>query len=143
MLKLCKKGRLIMFCSNCGNKLNENAYVCVNCGIILKKRSDNVVVKEKKETNVIGILSIVFGSLSLVLSLLLFFHDISSVGMYTEIYERVFFALENAIFAILFASVSLILSLVGKRTNYSNIGLALSILSFFFIITEVFVVIIY
>ena len=26
-----------MYCRNCGNKVDENAYICVNCGVILKK----------------------------------------------------------------------------------------------------------
>ena len=137
------KGRLIMYCVNCGNKLDENAYVCVNCGLLLRKRSEVNVVKENRNTNTSGFVSTIFGVIAIVLSLMLFFHDISLVGMYTEVYERVFFALEYSLFAILFASVTLILSLVGKRNNYSNVGLVLSLLSFFFIITEFLVVIIY
>ena len=132
-----------MYCVNCGNKLDENAYVCVNCGLLLRKRSEVNVVKENRNTNTSGFVSTIFGVIAIVLSLMLFFHDISLVGMYTEVYERVFFALEYSLFAILFASVTLILSLVGKRNNYSNVGLVLSLLSFFFIITEFLVVIIY
>ena len=30
-----------MYCSNCGNKVDEDAYVCLNCGVILK----NVKIK--------------------------------------------------------------------------------------------------
>lgn len=132
-----------MFCQNCGNKLNDNAYVCLNCGVILKKRSEIKIVKEKKDINVIGIVSVVLGLLAVVFSLLLFFHDISPAGMYTEIYERIFFALGYSLFAILLASGTLILSLVSKRNHYSNIGFGLSLLSFFFIITEIVVVVIY
>jgi len=132
-----------MFCQNCGNKIVENAYVCVNCGVILKKRSEPNLVKVKKETNFLGIVSTVFGSFALILSMMLFFYDISSVGMYTEVYERVIFTLNYSMFAILFSSVTLIFSLIGKRNSYSNIGLMLSLISFFFIITEFIVVIIY
>ena len=35
-----------MYCSNCGNKVDEDAYVCLNCGVILKKRENKV--KSKK-----------------------------------------------------------------------------------------------
>lgn len=132
-----------MFCTNCGSKLDNNAYVCVNCGVLLKKRSEVKVVKEKKDNMALGIVSTVLGGIAMVLSLMLFFHDISSVGMYTEVYERVFYTLDYALSAVLMAVVTLIFSLVGKRNNYSNIGLFLSILSFFFIITEFVVVIIY
>lgn len=132
-----------MFCQNCGNKVDDNAYVCVNCGVFLKKRSDIKIVKEKKNTNASSVISVVFGGAALLLSFLLFFHDISSVGMYTEIFERIMYVLNYSLFAILFASISLILSLIGKRNCYNNIGLMLSFISFFFIITEFIVVVIY
>jgi len=132
-----------MYCQNCGNHVDENAYVCVNCGVFLKKRSDIKVIKEKNNDNVSGIIGIVFGSISLLLSLLLFFYDISSVGMYTEVYERIIYALNYSLFAILFTSTSLILSLVNKKNYYNSIGLLLSLISLFFIITEFIVVIIY
>ena len=75
------KGRLIMYCVNCGNKLDENAYVCVNCGLLLRKRSEVNVVKENRNTNTSGFVSTIFGVIAIVLSLMLFFHDISLVGM--------------------------------------------------------------
>ena len=132
-----------MFCQNCGNKLDEKAYVCVNCGVILKKRSEMKVVKKKKNNIILGILSTVIGIFAFIFSLLLFFNDISSVGMYTEVYERILYILDYALFSILLSSVALILSLTGKRNIYSKIGLFLSFLSFFFIITEFIVAIIY
>ena len=132
-----------MFCVNCGNRIDENAYVCVNCGVLLKGRSEPKVVKEKKDNNVLGIISVIFGVLSLFSSLILFFYDISSVGMYTEIHERIFYVLDYSLFAILLSAVTLVLSLVGKKNIYSKYGLILSFLSFFFIITEFVVVVIY
>ena len=59
------------------------------------------------------------------------------------IYERFFYALGYSLFAILLSSLSLILSLLSKRDNFSKCGLYLSLISFFFIITEFIVVIIY
>ena len=54
---------------------------------------DNVkVINTKSSGKSLGIVSVILGVISLVLSLMLFFHDISSVGMYTEIYERLFYA---------------------------------------------------
>jgi hypothetical protein len=83
------------------------------------------------------------GFISMILSFMLFFHNISSVGMYTEIYERIFYALEYCLSPILMAIVTLIFSLVSKKNCYSSVGIALSVLSFFFIITEIIVVVIY
>lgn len=134
-----------MFCTNCGNRLDENAYVCVNCGVLLKNRSENKVVKPKVKINTktLGVVSTILGGIAMLFSLMLFFHDISSVGMYTEVYERVLYALDYSITAILLSIVALIFSLVGKKNYYSKFGLLLSLLSFFFIITEFIVVVIY
>ena len=41
-----------MYCSNCGNKVDEDAYVCLNCGVILKKR-ENKVKSKKNNTFII------------------------------------------------------------------------------------------
>ena len=134
-----------MFCINCGNRLDENACVCVNCGVLVRNRSEKKVVKPKKKVNTkaLGVVSVIFGVISLVFSLMLYFHDISSVGMYTEVYERVIYTLDYSLTSIMMATVTLIFSLVGKKNTYSRIGFVLSLLSFFFIITEFIVVIIY
>lgn len=136
-----------MFCINCGNKLDENACVCLNCGVLVRNRSQNKVIKKKKINSInnkaLGLISVVFGSLSLILSLMLYFYDISSVGMYTEIWERILFTLDYAITALLMASITLVFSFISKKNKYKKIGLLLSVLSFFFIITEFVVVIIY
>lgn len=136
-----------MFCINCGNKLDENACVCLNCGVLVKNRSQNNVIKQKKTSSVnnkaMGLISVVFGILALVFSLMLYFHDISSVGMYTEIVERILFTLNYAITSILLALITLIFSLASQKNKYNKIGFVLSLLSFFFIITEFIVVIIY
>ena len=136
-----------MFCINCGNKLDENACVCLNCGVLVRNRSQNKVIKKKKINSInnkaLGLISVVFGSLSLILSLMLYFHDISSVGMYTEIWERILFALDYSITALLITSITLVFSFVSKKNKYKKIGLLLALLSFFFIITEFIIVIIY
>lgn len=146
MVKLSReKGRLFMFCTNCGKRLDENAYVCVNCGVLVRNRSEIKVVKPKKNINTkaLGVVSVVLGVISLIFSLMLYFYDISSVGMYTEVYERVFYALDYCLTAVMMSTVTLIFSLVGNKNTYSKVGFVLSLLSFFFIITEFIVVIIY
>ena len=135
-----------MFCTNCGNKLDDNACVCLNCGVLVRNRSDNKVVRPKKKvkinTKALGFVSMIFGIISLIFSLMLYFHDISSVGMYTEVFERVIFTFNYSITAIMLFVVALIFSLIAKKNRYGKIGIILSILSFFFIITEFRVVII-
>ncbi len=43
------------YCSNCGKEVDENAFVCVNCGYKL--------MDQKEEGSALGILSIIFGAL--------------------------------------------------------------------------------
>lgn len=31
------------YCSNCGNKIDSNADVCVKCGVLIKKQKENTV----------------------------------------------------------------------------------------------------
>lgn len=50
-----------MYCINCGNKVDDNAYVCVNCGIILHNRSNTRI--NRNSSNLSGVIGIVFGSL--------------------------------------------------------------------------------
>ena len=132
-----------MFCQNCGNKIDENAYVCIHCGVFVKKRSGTKVVRNNINNHVLGFVSFLLGIVSITMSIMLFFHDISSVGMYTEIYERVFFTVDYSITAIMMTLVTFIFSLISRKNTYSSIGLLLSFLSFFFIITEFVLVIIY
>ena len=131
-----------MFCQNCGNKIDDNAYVCVHCGVFLKKRSNNKI-EHNTNNKVLGIVSFILGIVAIFLSIMLFFHDISSVGMYTEIYERIFYAIDYSITAIMMSVVTLIFSLISEKGTYSSVGLMFALLSFFFIITEIVVVIIY
>ena len=63
-----------MYCSNCGNKVDDNAYVCVNCGVILKKRTNNIRNIKVKNNNVIGVFSLIFGIISVISSFSLFFY---------------------------------------------------------------------
>ena len=131
-----------MYCSNCGNKVDEKAYICVNCGVILKK--DNEVPKKvRKDSNVTGVFSIIFGVIALLISIGLFFIDISNVGMYTEIYEKVAYAIGFVIIPFIFMILSLIFALIKKNKTSNKVGLVMSLISAFLIITEVMVVIIY
>ncbi|MGM9882355.1 MAG: hypothetical protein ACI31S_05885 [Bacilli bacterium] len=134
-----------MYCRNCGNKVDENAYVCVNCGVLLQK--DNNYVRRKVVNNnnsVTGIISIVFASISLFFCLCGFIcGDISSAGMYTTVFERISFALGYNIFQLFFATISFILSLTKIKVKYNKVGLFLTLVDFFLILTEFVVIIIY
>ena len=131
-----------MYCSNCGNKVDDNAYVCLNCGVILKKRVNNVKYKNRS-TNFFGLVSLVFSIISFVLSFSLFFYDISEVGRYTKAYERIIYGLGFTGTALLFTIISLIFALINKKDKTNKIGLTLTLISIFLILSEIFVIVIY
>lgn len=129
-----------MYCFNCGNKVDEDAYVCLNCGMMLKKR---VNIVKKSKINLLGIFSLAFGILSFILSLSLFFNDISKVGMYTKIYEKVVYGIGFTTSALFFSIISLIFALINKKNKLNKIGLIFTLISFFLILSEIFVIVIY
>lgn len=130
-----------MYCSNCGNKVDDNAYVCVNCGVILKKR-ENVKRNKKQNSNVFGMLSLIFSVVAVLSSFSLFFYDISSVGMYTKAYERVIYGIGFTSISIFLTILSLIFALI-KKSNLNKTGLVLTLISVFLILSEILVIIIY
>lgn len=42
------------YCSNCGAPVNENAYVCLNCGFLLKKEEEQIQ-KDGKTLGIVGL----------------------------------------------------------------------------------------
>ena len=116
------------------------------CGAILEldsKKNNEMPKKVKKDSNVTGVFSIIFGVIALLISIGLFFIDISNVGMYTEIYEKVAYAIGFVIIPFIFMILSLIFALIKKNKTSNKVGLVMSLISAFLIITEVMVVIIY
>lgn len=130
-----------MYCSNCGNKVDDNAYVCVNCGVILKKR-ENVKRNKKQNSNVFGMFSLIFSVVAVLSSFSLFFYDISSVGMYTKAYERVIYGIGFTSISIFLTILSLIFALI-KKSNLNKTVLVLTLISVFLILSEILVIIIY
>lgn len=131
-----------MYCSNCGHKLNDNACVCLNCGVFVKNNSSNNIKTEKKK-DISGIISIIISVIVLFLCFKCFTTDISSVGRYTKVYERLSFASEMLIMPLILSIVTLVLSLSNKVKLTNIIGLFLTLTSLFLIITEMIVVVIY
>ena len=130
-----------MYCSNCGNKVDDNAYVCVNCGVILKKR-ENVKRNKKQNSNVFGMFSLIFSVVAVLSSFSLLFYDISSVGMYTKAYERVIYGIGFTSISIFLTILSLIFALI-KKSNLNKTGLVLTLISVFLVLSEILVIIIY
>lgn len=136
-----------MYCRNCGNKLNENACVCLKCGVLVD--NDSVIPtrmsreKKKNDSNVTGILSIIFSSLAVLDIFDCLTSNISSIGMYTKLLDRFIYLLDFVGFSLTFMIVGFILSLIQKNKTCNKVGLGLSLLALFLILTEVMVVIFY
>lgn len=56
-----------MYCSNCGNKLNDNDDVCLKCGVMVNKGTNNKV--EDKPLVILNILSFLYPLVGLILYL--------------------------------------------------------------------------
>lgn len=129
-----------MYCSNCGNKVDENAYVCVNCGVVLKRRSNNIKYNNNNNNVVFNIFSLIISIIAMISSLSLFFIDISDVGMYTKISERIFYGIGFTSISISLTVLSLIFALINKE---NKVSLILTFISIFLILSEIFVIVIY
>ncbi|MGM9876987.1 MAG: hypothetical protein ACI310_07185 [Bacilli bacterium] len=136
-----------MYCRNCGNKLNENSYVCLKCGVLVDNNgvipTRMSIEKKKNDSNVTGILSIIFSSLAVLDIFDCLTSNISSIGMYTKLLDRFIYLLDFVGFSLTFMVVGFILSLIQKNKTCNKVGLGLSLLALFLILTEVMVVIFY
>lgn len=132
-----------MYCINCGNKIDDKAYICVNCGVLVNKKRRKKRICLYRSNNTLGIISILLGVLSLVLSISCFFIDISEVGMYTLVYDRISYAIRFVFFPFVFVFLSFIFALMNKGNIYNRIGLGVALTSLFLIITEIMVILIY
>lgn len=125
-----------MYCKNCGNELPEDAYVCIKCGILTNKEE----VIEKKEGDSLGILSIVFSSIAVLIALNMLSEDII---MYSKVLDKIVYIISSTGLALALTLVSSILGFTNKKKICNKIGLSLSLLSLFFILTKVIVIILY
>ena len=52
-----------MFCKNCGKQIDDNAAICIYCGVATEKGTDRE--DEEKKINAFGITGFVIGLISL------------------------------------------------------------------------------
>lgn len=129
----------MMYCSNCGKKVDEKAVICVNCGCELKKRSNG---------NGRGIASLILGIIGLFYALCAFL-NISSIGTYLD-YQPFSYQVG---FAIGYVLVQSVLSIVGfclaiserskKKTGFNTAGFWLTIVTFVFVAIQFIIVVTY
>lgn len=103
------------FCSNCGEKLNENAVFCVKCGVA----TNSVItpeVKPKQTGKGLGIASMVLGIIATFESIcsLFIFVCLIAAGEY-------FLAYEKMIFGFIFLMVPVTLLVIGGALGIASV----------------------
>lgn len=131
-----------MYCSKCGNKINDNASVCVKCGVFVTNHNIPITnSRKKKRINPFGIISIIIGIISFCLTIRVMIYGIGNISA-MSIKEKLLYGIELVINPFVWALVSFLFAIVSKNRNrISNIiGLSLSLLSIFFLFTEIVMV---
>ena len=123
-----------MYCNNCGNKLDSMSVICPKCGLLVG-RSQYKKIKKKNESNVRGFISLFFGVVCLLMCFNFILKDISNVGMYVNIKDRLLYAVDLVLAPLLLSFISLIISCTNKRydNNFKKMGIFFIIMSLLFI----------
>jgi len=119
-----------MYCSNCGNQLNENADFCVKCGVIVKGGQVRNNRKTKNE-NAKSVASMILGICAIFFALISFDIEIN----FSELNEfrKIGFILSEMALQIILAILSLIFGLIERKNNkngYNLSGIILSLVTF-------------
>ena len=135
---------MVKYCSNCGNEVNENADICLKCGVFIKKDnnvSNNYIQNNFSKVKVPGkglsIAGMVLGIIAALWALLslLSVGNIESTLAYSFYYstsEIIGFAIGYTLFALTPSIIGLILSAFGVRKQKSGLnitGLILNIIA--------------
>lgn len=123
-----------MFCTNCGNKIEEGADVCVHCGKLLKQTQTQPVARKKYSglsiaAMVLGIIGVFF-SISCLSEMDMAIEEMIAFDVSAG---RFGFIIGYLLIPMIFGILSLIFSIIEfkKSKNGMNIaGLSLSILIF-------------
>ena len=131
-----------MYCHYCGTKLEENTIICPECGKIVER--SEYKKKIKKNINIQGIISLILSIICILMCFKFMLNDISVIGMYTKIMERLYFIFDLVVAPLLLSFITLIISYSGDSDSSLNkTSLFLSIVSLFMVIIEIVIEIIY
>lgn len=109
------------FCTNCGNKIDENAIVCVKCGV----PTDNYPIKKKIPGRGLGIAGMVLGIIGTYYSVIYFI--ISFIMFISQTYvenEAIMLAIIFNFWPIVIGIVGLCLSIAAIKQNKLKITMA-------------------
>lgn len=128
------------YCTNCGNKLNEEADVCLKCGRIIKRNYKTTNLKSGMNAKeILPILSMVFGIISffVIFILALALDELRNELFYEEYSVRFFVSIFYTMFSLVPAIPSLIMAIIGiknEKSVYGTIGLITSLIAIIFCI---------
>ena len=133
-----------MFCYNCGNKLESNTIICDNCGTVVGRGNYKKNIK-KKELNIKSVICLILAIISILMCFNFMLRDISKIGMYTQISEKLYYAINLVLVPLLVSFITLIISYSSKDndTAINKLSLFLSIISLIMVALEIVIVIIY
>lgn len=109
------------FCTNCGNKIDENAIVCVKCGV----PTDNYPIKKKIPGRGLGIAGMVLGIIGTYYSVIYFI--ISFIMFISQTYvenEAIMLAIIFNFWPIVIGIVGLCLPIAAIKQNKLKITMA-------------------
>lgn len=112
------------FCTNCGNKLDDNADVCVNCGVLVNK---SVIVNNSTDYEKNANTGFVLGLISIIAWFIpLFGYPVTICGIVNsakglKAEEGKSKAVIGLVLSILFLVVTLINSILGALINIAQL----------------------
>lgn len=146
------------FCTNCGEKLEENAVACAKCGTAVKEKEKSVPATQTPEKKpggglatasmVLGIIGIIFGVISLIIALAFAAYMSEQTGyrLYRA-FVRDTYQAEKMVASIMIVFLPGILSIIGlplgigghgKGKNGASItGIVLSLITIVICIVDV------
>ena len=152
-----------MYCSKCGEKTQEGAAFCANCGNVLKEKDEvvavnNPVVPTKPQGSGMATASMVLGILGIISSIITLFIALGysaymsyEYDFYDSLYYSSTIDTANAIAAVMIVFLPAVLSIIGfslalasrgKIKNGANTaGLVLSIITIIICVLEVVMIV--
>jgi len=143
-----------MFCHNCGNKVSENAVVCVKCGVALNRKPISPTINTSyqpvnKKPIGLGIASMVLGIVGAIFTLLTLIGiqtAFDQVIFYTTMGEVLGFAFGYVLIQSIFAITGLVLGLIEQRKSknaFNKTGVILGIVTEAIVLLEFVLIIFY
>lgn len=148
------------FCSNCGEKADDNATFCGKCGAVINnvpmaapRGGDVVYYSQTQQSNGGGVASMILGIFALVVGFITFFIAIGVAVAISDSYRYCYYSCdhvgESMIAAIFVVFLPLLLSIIGfclsftgrdHRTGYNTAGLVLNLIALIGCVIQVIII---